>query len=758
VPFTHDTTASDIWHLNYPLKHVYAEGLKQGRLPVWCPQIGTGLPLLAQGEVGALYPLNLALFFLLPLPLAFNWSLLAHVVLAGAFATVYARQVGASRAGSLLAGVVFALAGFFVTHLKHANMIAAASWIPLLLFLEERYARSRSPRALGAFAVVVAAMLLAGHPQVAYNNLLIAGAYALCLAVPIWKHESDGLRRALRLSGGLAWAVLLGVLLALPQLLPTHELTTHSSRRGGLSLDEATEWEYRFAHLWAFVRPGAFGDPGELREVPHTDGRTGRPVLDPASGDPVRRLTGFEHDPDHPMLFWEMTGYVGLLPLGLAAAGAVLGFRLRGVRVLLVLLLLSLLLTLGPNGGLFQVLFHVLPGFDLFRFHSRFLLYVDLALAVLAGLGLTLLVGRLATTRHRTVGAGVAAAALLVCFVDLYSHLADHNPGIDPAMWSEPPPMARRIAEADEGSEPPSRLATSDAERFVFTNAYYRARGWKGDLSPYEPARSMLEPNLSLLYGLNSAQLYHPNELYPSWMGDVSNLLYLALDPATPPGAGPATIASLFNVRFFLDPLDGLGARFPMLAELPGDVRLPGGILIESPPYRIRLHENPGVLPRAFLVPTARWARETEARSIASARVIVSPGFDPRAEVVLVEGSGGDGPVPEPPAGAPIDTPVSVVEYGPRRVHLRTRAPRDAWLFLGDTWYPGWHATVDGQVTTVYRANIAGRAVHVPRGAREVVFEFSSRGLRVGTIASLVGVILLGATLACGLPRPRRSP
>jgi uncharacterized membrane protein YfhO len=97
---------------------------------------------------------------------------------------------------------------------------------------------------------------------------------------------------------------------------------------------------------------------------------------------------------------------------------------------------------------------------------------------------------------------------------------------------------------------------------------------------------------------------------------------------------------------------------------------------------------------------------------------------------------------------------VSFVEYGPRRVRLGVHAPRDCWLFLGDTWYPGWVATVDGKVTPIYRANIAGRAVHLPRGASEVVFTYASRSLRVGTMAALLGVVLLGVTVA--LPRRRR--
>jgi hypothetical protein len=419
-------------------------------------------------------------------------------------------------------------------------------------------------------------------------------------------------------------------------------------------------------------------------------------------------------------------------------------------------MILTLLLALGKNGGLFQVFFHVVPGFDLFRFHSRFLLYVDLVLAVTAGLGLTLLVERIPEGRRRVVGAGLTALALVVCFVDLFVHLGDHNPRIDPRKWSTPPPSAELITRTEEGRAPRSRLGSNDPDRRVFTNAYFRARGWKGDLSPYDPARVMMAPNLNLLYGVNGINLYHPNELYPRWMGDVSNLLYVTLDPRASPDGGVSRIASLFNVRFLLDPFGALPARYRVLDDYPGDVMLPGGILFDAPPYRIRLHDNPDVLPRAFLVPAARVVPETTERSIRSAREILDLSFDPRTEVVIVEGSGGPGAVPDLPPGPPIEAPVSFVEYGPRRVRLRVRAPRDCWLFLSDTWYPGWLASVDGERTPVHRANIAGRAVLVPRGAHDVLFTYSPSSLRAGTIGALVALVLLGATLV-RRPQPNRS-
>ena len=59
LPCTHDIFASDLWHFHLPLKAEYAERLAAGELPLWSHRLGTGMPLLAEGQVGALYPPNL---------------------------------------------------------------------------------------------------------------------------------------------------------------------------------------------------------------------------------------------------------------------------------------------------------------------------------------------------------------------------------------------------------------------------------------------------------------------------------------------------------------------------------------------------------------------------------------------------------------------------------------------------------------------------------------------------------------------------
>ena len=93
-----------------------------------------------------------------------------------------------------------------------------------------------------------------------------------------------------------------------------------------------------------------------------------------------------------------------------------------------VLAVLSVWLTLGPELVLYKVLYRVLPGFDLIRVPSRLGILTLLALGVLAAMGLDRLVRGLRAPR----GAWVGAAAVGLLVVELAAFPLDARPyGID---------------------------------------------------------------------------------------------------------------------------------------------------------------------------------------------------------------------------------------------------------------------------------------------------------------------------------------
>jgi hypothetical protein len=70
-------------------------------------------------------------------------------------------------------------------------------------------------------------------------------------------------------------------------------------------------------------------------------------------------------------------------------------------------------------------------------------------------------------------------------------------------------------------------------------------------------------------------------------------------------------------------------------------------------------------------------------------------------------------------------------------------ARRDAFLVVSEDWERGWHATVDGKSVPVLRANGLVIGLAVPRGRHVVQIEFTPPGLRLGALVALCAILAL---------------
>jgi hypothetical protein len=152
-------------------------------------------------------------------------------------------------------------------------------------------------------------------------------------------------------------------------------------------------------------------------------------------------------------------------------------------------------------------------------------------------------------------------------------------------------------------------------------------------------------------------------------------------------------------------------------------------------------YRNPQRLPRATIVHAARVVADEDAAFTA----VVSPDFDPRAEVVLEEPPAVALPANSPPVGA---SAAAVDVDGPERVVVDVRAAAPGLVVLADAFASGWEARVDGAVARIQRADYLFRAVPVSAGAHEVEFRYRPAAFRFGALISMLGLVLLAlATL-----------
>ncbi len=350
----------DIFQLHYPLRSAYAQELRRLSLPLWTPHVMAGYPLLAEGQLGALYPPNLILHLLLPVPVALNLFILGHFLLAAVGAYAFGRRIGWRRTAAVFSGLIFALGGFLVAHLNHINIVACAAWVPWLFLLVDRLLVGETLGHRLQHAALLGLGLglefLAGHPQIALLTFVAVVAYALYL---IWvTRPKVGVLFLLTLSLGL------GVALAAAQLLPTYELMQLSGRSEGLDPEFFASFSLHPLYLISLLWPFVLGNP-------------------------------------YPNASIELVAYVGLLPLLLAVIAPFLARpRVRaGARSVtrlwffVALAVVAVVLSLGRWNPIYMLLLR-LPVLNLFRVPARYLYWFSFATAVLAGVALNALLSR----------------------------------------------------------------------------------------------------------------------------------------------------------------------------------------------------------------------------------------------------------------------------------------------------------------------------------------------------------------------------
>ena len=96
---------------------------------------------------------------------------------------------------------------------------------------------------------------------------------------------------------------------------------------------------------------------------------------------------------------------------------------------------------------------------------------------------------------------------------------------------------------------------------------------------------------------------------------------------------------------------------------------------------------------------------------------------------------------------------VEITEYRDNQVKLQVETESPGLLVLGDTYYPGWKAYVDGEKTPIYPTDVALRSVYLEPGEHEVKFVYSPGSFKVGALVSVLSLLALGVYAGWGVAR-----
>jgi hypothetical protein len=771
------------------------ELLSKGQLPLWNPLSGMGAPLIANYQSAFFYPPNWieGIFWALGGVAWQAWSqtllVLLHLIWAGTGATLLLRRLGAGILGQTVAGMAFGCSGYLVARAGFISINAAVAWLPWILlgsWMVITHPHSRI--ALFGLASVLALQLLAGHAQIVWYSYLLAGLW-----IGFWSWQNACCSSAISRSKSLAWqshsikiiteilagwvrvgtAILMAAGLAAVQLLPTAEYLIQSQRAAAVDFELAMTysfWPWRIIGIFA---SNLFGNP--------------------AHGN----YWGYAN-------FWEDALYIGLLPALLALSvllrpGHWPNLQEQGdpnhwserplesrktrqslVRFLGLILLIGFGLALGKNTPLFPWLYQHIPTFNMFQAPARFLIWVEICLVLLAGMGIdrwrrpekrALYWTRLATAGGFavTLGAGLAWYFMNASRAQPAIALSAIGATALAGLWGLLVGVLSLLA--PEARTPLSELYQSRQQRIWIWSVICMVgldlviAGWglnpAIDLAFYSQRPTSVE---AISRQLDNQRLYLPLE-------DENELKfkrYFRFDTFDPGEDWHAMRAALVPNLNMLDRVASANNFDPLLSgryvrwmeflalakpeiqadwlNLMGvsvvetvDNYSPGGVRFDQPAVVDTGSASKSNPSRVRVVPCAHFVADSEA----AWQLMVGQLAEFSHEVVIENGSANPGVICQDSGMVSIEPVMDIATA--LSVRVENSAP--GWLVLADQWYPGWYGSVDGQPVEIHRANFLFRAVQLAAGSHLVEFRYQPVPFLVGSGITLVVLVCLAIAI-----------
>ena len=749
----------DGFDLSYPMAVTLAEQYRGLTFPFWNPYIYSGFPLFASG--GALNPVFMVLCLLFKPLTAFNLNLALYYSLAGFFTFLYARQIGLGIFPSLVAGTIFSLLGYLPAHMMH-GLIVPCAWLPLILYFYDRMKQNLHIKDAIYAALIIALQFLAGHPQVSLYIYIVLMLYVLFHM--FYLDPSKRWRFALLSVSPIA----LGLLIALPQILATQELSS-MSYRAKTTYEFFSSFAFPVHMILSFIFPFFYYYGGTY------------------NGE-----------------YWGLTpelgqeAFVGTLPFLLAMF--VLMRWKKNPQILFwgVVAIMAFVFSMGDAIRPLNKLLFYLPGYNIFRAPSKHIFEVSFALSILAGFGISFLQEGEREKRFTTALIVIMSA---VVSVSLISFTFFHGPIRD--FFKESfSTMNDMMLRWDRSDIPDKALSITDGAVYIpvlamtvnlvclflllkmkkgyirnaafsvifvviFAEALLFKQGPLPDagnvenfnkdtyniiLSAGNSGRTVFMsgntlPMIATTHGIRLAEGYNPLAI-----GDYGRIL-LNFNTQQPEFSSALaknnSLLSMMDVRYIvadnrlgnledikwyiIRDKDGGISRFP-----PGLQRPQGADLL--PIYRKlasfpdhSVFENMSALPRAYPV-----IRLMAVNSVDEVREkLFSFQMDPWHEAALstedlreIGGKGfsyGD---------------VTIKEDLPAKVTAATSFKSKGFVVLADQFYPGWEAYIDGKQSKIYKTNGVLRGVVVPEGEHTLVFKYVPR--RIYASMAVSGILIFG--------------
>lgn len=669
----------DVTSQIYPWKKFSIDLLKSGELPWWNPYNFSGNPHIANFQSAAFSPFNL-IFFVLPFIDAWSVLVLLQPLLAGIFMYLMLRSFFLSREGSLIGAVSFMFCGFIVAWMAYATLGYAILFLPLAIYSVQKFIETKKNIFLILLALTIPLSIFSGHFQISLYFLLALFLFS------IFRKSFHSLS-----------AIFLGLIVSLPQILPSLEFYKESVRSGIFISTESIPFRY-IATIFA---PDFFGNP-------------------------VTRNDWFGH-------YAEWTSFIGVIPL-------IFIFFCnfwKNKNTLFFLILGTASLILALNTPLTNLLVSLkLPVISTSSF-SRIIVLTSFAAAALSAFGFDSFVELIKRKFYKKVFIRLALSVLILFFLSLISISGLFSDKLIIALKSLRIPLMLLSAFAVAVYiELKLKLKYFN---FVFIilvslQSLFFAAKWmpfdpKNLVYPQIPVVEAIKNNIgqgrifgnfgaefSTYYKFPSIEGYDP--LYIGRYGE-----FIRSADAGEFKEGERSLVKISRRGDYMSRvLDLLGVNliFHPIADTNQNWAFPvwedkNRFKLVYQDEKFQLFKNQSAIDRVKLF----YSYEVVKDKKQEIKRFYDKDFDFRNKLILEEDPNKSSEFRKNEQGS-----AEIISYTPNKVIIKAKTASSALLFLSDSFYPNWRASVNGKETKIYRADYSFRAVVLPKGESTVEFVF----------------------------------
>lgn len=684
----------------YPFTKLLDSSLKEHKFTLWTPNIYFGFPIGSeQGQYGIFYPPNLLHAFL-PLQTALTTLYFIHIFLAAAFTYILCRLLKIGIFGATISAIAFMLNGFIIAHLQYPSHVYAYPYLPLSIILLELGLRQKRNIFFALSGTAIGVGFLTGHPNIPTISLIAAFLY---LVIKFVQKETKIQSIFVFLSGV--------VLISLPYSSQLVTLVPLSIRANGVTFADATNASFSFYDFITFLFPNFFF--GNLQST-----------------------WAFANN-WHFWTYWgqvETAGFLGISTIMLTVL-SVLKIKDKKILPFFLILAVALVIALGKNTPIYTLLFKV-PVFNGLRAPGKFIYLVDFCLAILAGFGTEVLLSPNFPKKIKLFMLGIVPFVVVLLFTlgnllgsypnQVYDFVKNHYSKLGPLYNLESASTFRKVFSYSVAEQTKVGFVTSlllfvtfmlivtkpknrviqvcaviilVAEVLIFANG---VNPWKKESEIYtkdNPIINQLKGSLGV-----------DNRIYTSssqWSNFMPNQL---LNYQIPEASGFSSLPLKKFEDWQKEVESGLSVNdISLLAQ--------SGVSYTYYPRngKVLLTTVRNSLTRAFT--THFWQ---------------SDGSD---EIKLLK-----------PNPASI-TPAKIITSEPDYTKITSTSQTPELLVLNDTFYPGWKASINGNVAKIYKVNGLFRGVFVPMGKNTIEFKYNPPFLVPSIIISAVWVTILAIWL-----------